>query len=476
MAADPQHTRDARLLVNGALLAGAEAAPVLNPANGEVLGETPVASLAQLQEAIAAASAAAPAWARNAEARSAALLRAAEIITANVDLLATTLAQEIGLPIKLAQMEAGAAALFFQYRAREASLVETITDDGRQKVFVRRAPIGITGAILPWNAPLLIAAEKLSTALASGNSVVVKPSLFAPLSVLALGALLADVFPAGVLNIAPGGNDLGEALVAAPQVGMISFTGSIAAGRAIMAASAPGLKRLSLELGGNDAAIVLPDADVAQVARRLFMGAFFRGGQVCAAIKRLYVHQDIAESLTAALCQIAEATVLGDPFDPATTMGPISTRPQFDRVSQLVADTLRGGGKALTGGLALNRPGNFYPPTLVVNVDETSPLVAEEQFGPALPILPYARVEDAILAANATQFGLGASVWTSNTDLGVDVAQQLEAGSVWVNQHGLVLPNVPFGGMKQSGLGRANGLVGRDSYCELQTVSIALPK
>ena len=476
MAADPQHTRDARLLVNGALLAGAEAAPVLNPANGEVLGETPVASLAQLQEAIAAASAAAPAWARNAEARSAALLRAAEIITANVDLLATTLAQEIGLPIKLAQMEAGAAALFFQYRAREASLVETITDDGRQKVFVRRAPIGITGAILPWNAPLLIAAEKLSTALASGNSVVVKPSLFAPLSVLALGALLADVFPAGVLNIAPGGNDLGEALVSAPQVGMISFTGSIAAGRAIMAAGAPGLKRLSLELGGNDAAIVLPDADVGQVARKLFMGAFFRGGQVCAAIKRLYVHQDMAASLTEALRQIAEATVLGDPFDPATTMGPISTRPQFDRVSQLVADTLRGGGKAIAGGAPLNRPGNFYPPTLVVDVDESSPLVAEEQFGPALPILPYARVEDAILAANATPFGLGASVWTSNTDLGVDVAQQLEAGSVWVNQHGLVLPNVPFGGMKQSGLGRANGQVGRDSYCELQTISIALPK
>ena len=279
-----------------------------------------------------------------------------------------------------------------------------------------------------------------------------------------------------MLNIAPGGNDLGEALVSAPQVGMISFTGSIAAGRAIMAAGAPGLKRLSLELGGNDAAIVLPDADVGQVARKLFMGAFFRGGQVCAAIKRLYVHQDMAASLTEALRQIAEATVLGDPFDPATTMGPISTRPQFDRVSQLVADTLRGGGKALTGGLALNRPGNFYPPTLVVNVDETSPLVAEEQFGPALPILPYARVEDAILAANATPFGLGASVWTSNTDLGVDVAQQLEAGSVWVNQHGLVLPNVPFGGMKQSGLGRANGLVGRDSYCELQTVSIALPK
>lgn len=476
MAAHPQFDRNPRLLIGGALVSGAQAAPVHNPANGEVLCEAPVASAAQLEDAIAAASAAAPLWARDAGVRSAALLRAAEIITANVDLLASTLSLEIGLPIKLAQMEAGAAALFFQYRAREAAPIDTITDDGRQKVYVRRTPIGVTGAILPWNAPLLIAAEKLSTALAAGNSVVVKPSLFAPLSVLALGALLQDAFPAGVLNIVPGGNDLGEALVSAPQVGMISFTGSIAAGRAIMAASAPGLKRLSLELGGNDAAIVLPDADVGQVARKLFAGAFFRGGQICAAIKRLYVHQDIADSLTQTLCQLAEATQLGDPFDPATTMGPISTRPQFERVSELVAQTLQGGGKALTGGAPLNRPGNFYPPTIVTNVDEASPLVAEEQFGPALPILPFARIEDAIAAANATQFGLGASVWTANTELGIDVAEQLQAGSVWVNQHGLVLPHVPFGGMKQSGIGRANAMVGRDSYCELQTVSIALPK
>jgi hypothetical protein len=243
-----------------------------------------------------------------------------------------------------------------------------------------------------------------------------------------------------------------------------------------MANAASGLKRLSLELGGNDAAIVLPDIDIARIAPKLFFAAFYRSGQVCAAIKRLYVHESIFAELVAAMKQVAEQTKLGDPFDPTITMGPISNRPQFDKFSDIVASSLATGGKAVTGGAPLDRSGYFYPPTIVTDVDHDNPLVQQEQFGPALPVLPFASIEDAISAANDTTFGLGGSVWSGDTDAAVAIARRLDSGSAWVNRHGLVLPDIPFGGMKSSGLGRANGNVGFDSYSELQTISVALPR
>jgi acyl-CoA reductase-like NAD-dependent aldehyde dehydrogenase len=288
--------------------------------------------------------------------------------------------------------------------------------------------------------------------------------------------LVSDAVPAGVLSILPGGADLGEALVAHPGVGMISFTGSIRAGQAIMANAASGLKRLSLELGGNDAAIVLPDADVASTATKLFMGAFYRSGQVCAAIKRLYVHRDIAAPVTEALARIAQATVVGDPFEPNVTLGPLSNRQQFGIVKDLIESSVACGGQPVTGGAPLARSGNFIPPTLICDVDEDNPLVQEEQFGPALPIITYDTIDEAVARANDTRFGLGGSVWTSDTEAGTAVARRLKCGSAWVNRHGLVMPDIPFGGMKFSGLGRANGSVGFDSYAELQTVSIAKPR
>jgi acyl-CoA reductase-like NAD-dependent aldehyde dehydrogenase len=291
-----------------------------------------------------------------------------------------------------------------------------------------------------------------------------------------LGQLVQSVVPAGVLSILTGGDDLGAALVAHRDVGMISFTGSTAAGRAIMANAAPLLKRLSLELGGNDAAIVLPDVNVAKTAQKLYFGAFYRGGQVCAAIKRLYVHRSIHDDMVAALKQIAEQAVLGDPFDESTTFGPLSNRQQFEKVQALVADSIKAGGTLVTGGAALDRAGYYYPPTLVTTDDPANPLVVEEQFGPVLPIIAYDDVEDAICAANATSFGLGGSVWTDDIEAGVALARKLESGSAWVNRHGLVMPDTPFGGMKQSGIGRANGQAGLDSYSELQTISVALPR
>lgn len=465
-----------RLLVNGRLVDGVGTLTVENPATGEPAGEAPVASLAQLDDAVDAATAAGPAWAADPEGRRRALAAVADVLTANAELLARTLALETGLPVKDGGYEVAAAAAFARFRAATPLPVDVIHEDARQIVRVHRAPIGVVAAITPWNAPVMIAGEKISTALAAGNTVVLKPSPLAPLTTVLLGALLADVLPPGVLNVLVGDDDLGAALVAHPGTGMVSFTGSTAAGRAIMAAAAPRLHRLSLELGGNDAAIVLPDVSVEAVARKIFAGAFYRGGQVCAAIKRLYVHADVVEPLVAALARLAETAVLGDPLEPTTTMGPIANRPQFERVRSLVDRALAAGGTAVTGGSPRPGPGFFFPPTLVTGLDPDAELVTEEQFGPALPVLPFDDVEDAVAAANGTDFGLGASVWTSDVERGAELAARLDAGSAWVNRHALVAPDVPFGGTKQSGVGRANGAVGLDTYCELRTVSVALPR
>jgi acyl-CoA reductase-like NAD-dependent aldehyde dehydrogenase len=464
------------MLVDGQLVSGEATVPIINPATGAAVADVPQATLAQLDEAVAAARRSAGNWAADPQARSAVLAAMAGIIAENRETLAQLISLENGLPFKVTQDEVGAAALFLKYRSRQADHVDRIHDDERQRVEVIRRPVGVVGAIIPWNAPMMIACEKIGTAFAAGDTVVLKPSPLAPLALLLLGELLREAVPAGVLSILAGGDDLGEAMVAHPGIGMISFTGSTAAGRAIMAGAAPTLKRLSLELGGNDAAIVLGDVDVARTAAKLFFGAFYRGGQVCAAIKRLYVHRSIHDPLVAALKQIAEANVLGDPFDEGVTMGPLSNRQQFDRVRHLVEASLACGGTLVTGGRALDRPGFFFSPTIVTGLAADNPLVTEEQFGPALPVIAFDTIEEAIAAANATDMGLGGSVWTDDIEQGVAIARRLESGSAWVNRHGMVMPDTPFGGMKQSGIGRANGQAGFDSYSELQTISVALPR
>ncbi len=446
---------------------------VVNPATGEVVETRPAATLADLDDAVAAARRAAPAWAADPSARAKALEIIAAVITENAETLARTLSTEIGIPTRDSGYEIAGAAGFAKYRARTPVPVDVLHDDERQSVVVRRKPIGVIGAILPWNAPMLIVAEKIGAAFAAGNTVVVKASPLAPLTVLAPGELVADRLPPGVLSILVGEAELGAALVEHPQVGMVSFTGSIRAGRQIMAAAAPRLKRLSLELGGNDAAIVLPDVDVTEVAPKVFMGAFLRTGQICAAIKRLYVHRDIYDPMVEALATTAAATTVGDPFAEGTVLGPLSNRMQFDRVAGLVTDARAAGATVVTGGHAIGERGSFYAPTIVTGAGPDVALVAEEQFGPALPVLPYDDLEAAIAAANATDYGLGASVWGADPVAAAEIAARLDAGSVWVNRHAVLTPDVPFGGMKQSGLGRANGDVGVDSYSELTTISVA---
>lgn len=466
-----------KLLLAGDLVPGEGHTDVVNPANGETAVVAPMGSGAQLDSAVAAARAAlTTGWGEDADRRSAVLDRMAGIVIERRDELARMLSLETGLPFKCAQDEISMAAAFLAYRSASRLPLETLHDDARQRVEVSRRPVGVVGAIVPWNAPMMIACEKIGTAFAAGNTVVVKPSPLAPLTLLLFGQLVRDAVPRGVLSILPGYDALGEALVAHPGTRMISFTGSVRAGREIMAAAAVRLKRLSLELGGNDAAIVLPDVNVQKIASKLYFGAFYRGGQVCAAIKRLYVHRAVFDDLVAALRQHAAQAVLGGPFEEGVTMGPLSNRQQFDRVRSLVEASVTAGGIIVTGGEGLKRSGFFYPPTLVTGVDEANPLVREEQFGPALPIMPYTDVEDAIGAANAGEFGLGGSVWTDDLGRGAAIARRLECGTAWVNRHGIVVPDTPFGGMKQSGIGRANGQPGLESYAELQTVSMARPK
>jgi acyl-CoA reductase-like NAD-dependent aldehyde dehydrogenase len=301
---------------------------------------------------------------------------------------------------------------------------------------------------------------------------VVKPSPFTPLSALVVGEVVREIVPAGVVNVVAGGDDVGEAMVAHPLTNMISFTGSVTAGKAIMAAAAPGLKRVGLELGGNDAAIVLEDADPRAVAADLYAAAFTWTGQICAAVKRLYVHESLFDEVVEELSTLASQARIGASHDEGVTMGPITTGPQFERVCGLVEDAIARGARVHAGGAPLPRPGYFYPPTILTGVGPGVRVVDEEQFGPVLPVMPFSEVDAAIEEANATSYGLGGSVWSSDVERATALASRLEAGTTWINRHAVAGADLPFGGVKQSGLGRENGRPGLDHFCELRTVSV----
>lgn len=464
------------LLINGKQVKAEEHRAVINPCTEQQVAEVPCGSLQHLQQAVVAAKAALPAWSNNLEARQQTLKQIAQVITENQDRLATLLSLETGLAFANARDEVGMAAYFFKYRSRCVPAIDVIHDDDAQKVQVVRKPIGVVGAIIPWNAPMMIASEKIATAFSAGNTVVLKTSPLAPMALLLLGGLLAEIVPAGVLNILCGSDELGKAMVAHADIGMISFTGSTSVGRAIMASGGATLKRLSLELGGNDAAIVLADANPQKVASRIFWGAFYRSGQICAAIKRVYVPAAMYDDFVQAMVQMANKIQPMDAFAEGALMGPLSNAEQYQKVVSLIARTQAAGGHLVAGGIPEKNKGYFIPPTIFTGVDANNPLVVEEQFGPVLPILPYHGVEQAITEANATDFGLGASVWGADLHSAEAVANQLQAGSVWINRHGIVMPDIPFGGFKGSGIGRANGNIGLDSYSELQTISMAKPK
>jgi acyl-CoA reductase-like NAD-dependent aldehyde dehydrogenase len=444
---------------------------VINPATEEEAGRAPANDEAHLDEAVAGARRAFATWRRDEGARRAALRGAAELLEANASDIARTLTLEQGKPRAHATAEVFGSAAQLKSVAEMPLPHEVTRDDARGRIEICFRPFGVVAAITPWNYPILIATSKLAPALLAGNTVVLKPSPFTPLSTLELGQVLNRVLPAGVLNIVSGGNELGAKLTAHPDVQKISFTGSVPTGKRVGQAAAADLKRVTLELGGNDPAIVLDDANPEAIALSLFWSAFTNAGQICTAIKRVYAPESLLEPLVSALASIARAVKVGDGLDPETELGPINNLPQLERVAALVEDARMRGARMRAGGNRIARKGYFFEPTIVTGIDDGAPLVAEEQFGPVLPVLPYRNLDDALERANATHYGLGASVWSPDSKRARAVAAELDAGTVWINQHLALTALAPFAGAKSSGIGEAGGRWGLASFLQKHVVN-----
>jgi acyl-CoA reductase-like NAD-dependent aldehyde dehydrogenase len=460
-----------RLLIDGQLMDASARLDVINPASGEVFAQCPAAGAAELDAAVAAARRAFPAWrALSWEQRAGYVARIAAALEAHKEPLARLLTQEQGKPVGQSREEIARAGTLSTGLTKIRIDSEIILDNAERRIELRYRPLGVAGIITPWNAPVNLAAGPLASALYTGNCAIIKPSPFTPLTTLRIGEILREVLPAGVANVLAGGDELGALLTAHPGIDKISFTGSVATGKKVMAGAAGTLKRVTLELGGNDAAIVMPDVDVADVARKLFFAATVNSGQVCMAVKRIYAHEDVFEALCTALVAEAKKARLGDGLDPATTLGPIQNRRQFERVRELKADAEQRG-HAEQGELPAGN-GYFVAPTVVTGLAETDRLVSEEQFGPVFPVLKFRDVEDALARANDTRFGLSGSVWSRDIALGADIAARLEVGTAWVNQHRNTAADVPFGGAKESGLGRTYSRMGLEAYLEPQVISV----
>jgi acyl-CoA reductase-like NAD-dependent aldehyde dehydrogenase len=351
--------------------------------------------------------------------------------------------------------------------------MKVLQDNNEGRVEMFRKPIGVVGSITPWNFPVLIAIWHIIPAILAGNTVVIKPSPFTPLTTLRLVELMNEVLPKGVVNCVTGDDDLGPILTMHPDVGKIVFTGSTPTGQKIYAGAAETMKRLTLELGGNDAGIVLPDVDPKQIAEGLFWGAFINGGQTCAALKRLYVHDDVYEDVCEELVKFARKMAVGIGTDENVVIGPVQNHKQFDIVNDLVRDA-KCKGRVLLGGDAplrtAKKKGYFFPLTIIADLQNGDRLVDEEQFGPALPVIRYREIEDAIEKANDNPNGLGGSVWGRDINEAKRVAAKMECGSVWINKHGMIQPNAPFGGVKMSGVGVEFSDEGLHEYTDIQVV------
>jgi acyl-CoA reductase-like NAD-dependent aldehyde dehydrogenase len=446
---------------------------VINPATGAVFAHCPAAGEAELDQAVSAARAAQPAWHALGFAQRAALIaKCAEALKAHQVPLAQLLTQEQGKPLGQSMDEIDRAASLSVGMTKISISPEVIVDNAERYIELRYLPLGVAGIITPWNAPVNLAIGPLASALYTGNCAIVKPSPFTPLTTLRIGELLRTILPAGVLSVLAGGDELGALLTTHPGIDKISFTGSVATGKKVMSSASGSLKRVTLELGGNDAAIVLEDVDVKGVAKKLFFAATVNSGQVCMAIKRIYAHESIYDALCAALIEEARAARLGDGKTEGTTLGPIQNRRQYERVVELTEDARRAGGTVTQGNAVPAGDGYFVSPTIVTDLPESSRLVAEEQFGPVFPVMKFRDVDDAIRRANDTRFGLAGSVWSSDLARAQKIAERLEVGTAWVNQHRATMATVPFGGAKESGMGRTYSRLGLEAYLEPQVISV----
>ncbi len=449
---------------------------VLDPATGELIGKAPVQDLADLDAAVDRAEAAQKKWAALPDAERVAYLhKAADAIEESAEALAELLSREQGKPLNgpNARFEVGGCVAWLRAAADTPLPKEVLVDDGETYAEMHYRPIGVVGAITPWNWPMMIAIWQIAPSLRMGNTVVTKPAATTALSGLALVAVMNQVLPEGVLNVVTGpGSTVGDALSRHPKIGKVMFTGSTPVGKQIIEASADNITRLTLELGGNDAGIVLPDEDPKAIAEGLFWGAFINTGQTCAALKRLYVHDSIYDEVVENLAEFAKNVPMGVGLKEENVLGPLQNRKQYQTVDRLVEAAKASGARVVLGGNPdHDAPGNFYPTTIIADIDPHNDLVVEEQFGPALPVIRYNDLDQVVEWANELEFGLGASVWTSDREKAQELAARIVAGTVWINQHGTLHPMVPFGGAKQSGYGREFGVDGLKAVSEPQVVS-----
>jgi acyl-CoA reductase-like NAD-dependent aldehyde dehydrogenase len=462
---------DYSMTIGGRAVTGPESFAVQNPAPGDDLARAPECTRDQVDLAMRAGQHAQPAWQADPAARRAALAALADALEADLREMALVITAEQGKPLRESRAEIADAVGDLRYFAGLEVTPERI-GSGRPAVSVLRRPVGTVAAITPWNFPLGTVVAKVAPGLAAACTMIVKPSPFTPLAALRLGELARGILPPGVLNVVSGSDEVGEWMARHPVPRMVSFTGSIATGKRIAADAAPDLKRVTLELGGNDPAIVLDDASVADVADDLFDNAFANCGQVCVAVKRVYVPQRLHGDLVDALAARAASAKVGDGQNEDTDLGPLCNQMQFDRVSELVSDARGHGARVAAGGRPAGGPGYFYEPTVLSGVGDDCRIVAEEQFGPALPVLPYRDLPDAVRRANDTHFGLDASVWTSDTERGAALATSIESGTVWVNTHQAAVPGQPFGGLKWSGVGVEGGRWGLQAFTDVQVVHV----
>ena len=471
------------LIINGKAIKLSKTFDVINPATGAPFASVAAGDVSHLDAAVAAARAAFPSWSNTPDEERQSLLHAiGDALEKNMQPLMQLVTKETGKPLKGlnsvgAGMEVGGAIAWTHATAALTLPVEVIQDNDEARVEVHRKPLGVVGSIPPWNWPLLIAIWHVIPALRAGNTVVIKPSSLTPVATAKFVELANELLPTGVLNIVTATSDSGVGAAMAKHAGIdkIVFTGSTATGKKIMQHAAGNLKRLTLELGGNDAGIVLPDVDPKTVAPKIFGVGFHNNGQTCACLKRLYAHEGIYEELCVELAKLANGAVVGDGLNPETDLGPVQNKSQLRYVEELIEDARNHGGRILCGGHARNRAGYFLEPTIVADVNDGVRIVDEEQFGPVLPVIKYSNLDDAIRRANSSPNGLGGSIWSNNLKKAAELACRLECGTAWVNEHGAIQPDAPFGGVKQSGIGVEFGRYGLEEYTSIQTLKVMKP-
>jgi succinate-semialdehyde dehydrogenase/glutarate-semialdehyde dehydrogenase len=458
---------------------------IRNPATGELVDRVAAASQQDVDNAIDAAESAFKKWSAVSPPKRAEILyKAAHRLEEREKDLARLLTGEQGKPLREAVLEIRRFAHTLEHYAGLAKSIRggyvPALDDRRYGMIIKR-PIGVCGSIVPWNFPVSLLGNKIGPALVTGNTIVVKPAGTTPLTDIQVVQILNDAgLPPGVLNIVPGpARIVGETLLRDPRVRKIGFTGATSTGKHVMQVAAENVKRVTLELGGSDPMIVCDDADIDEAVSAASVGRFFNCGQACLAVKRLYLFEKIYDQFVAKLVAKMEKLRIGNGLESGVIVGPLHTAAQRDEVEEQVNDAVKRGARVLAGG---KRPvgdgfakGNFYLPTLLADVDETSRAVQEEVFGPALPIMRVKDLDEAIQKANNSVYGLGSSIWTRDLDRATQAAEGLEAGYTWVNSPQIIFDELPFGGVKQSGLGKEHGEEALDYYMETKSVVVARP-